>query len=149
MRDLTRAAYAKWVPVIGCEPRPMIADYDVAVRDHLVDLLHAHGRLVALIEMRPHPDHLLIVNVAVSPEFQGRGHGRALLTHAEQVATSLGHAELRLYTNSRFPESPALRADRLSRGSRRAPAAPRPRHPHAQEASLTGITAGCRRLPAG
>ena len=41
VRELTRAAYAKWVPVIGREPRPMTADYDMAVRDHLVA-----GRLV-------------------------------------------------------------------------------------------------------
>ena len=35
IRDLTRAAYAKWVPVIGREPKPMGADYDLAVRAHL------------------------------------------------------------------------------------------------------------------
>ena len=27
IRSLTRAAYAKWVPVIGREPMPMQADY--------------------------------------------------------------------------------------------------------------------------
>ena len=32
VRDLTRAAYARWVPVIGREPGPMNADYDLAVR---------------------------------------------------------------------------------------------------------------------
>ena len=39
VRELTRTAYAKWVPVIGREPKPMGADYDRAVRDHIVDLL--------------------------------------------------------------------------------------------------------------
>ena len=105
VRELTRAAYAKWVPVIGREPRPMTADYDVAVRDHQVDLLQVGGATVALIEMSPGPDHLLIVNVAVAPAFQGRGHGRALLAHAEQVAASLGLDEVRLYTNGRFTEN--------------------------------------------
>lgn len=105
VRELTRAAYAKWVPVIGREPRPMTADYDMAVRDHLVDLLKVGGNLVALIEMAPGADHLLIVNVAVAPAFQGQGHGRALLAHAEDVAKSLGLGEVRLYTNGCFAEN--------------------------------------------
>lgn len=52
---LTRAAYAKWVPVIGREPKPMGADYDVAVRDHLIDLLCVGGEVVAFVEMIPKP----------------------------------------------------------------------------------------------
>lgn len=105
VRELTRAAYARWVGVIGREPRPMTADYDVAVRDHLVDLLHDDGRLVGLIEMRSEADHLLIVNVAVAPTFQGQGFGRVLLAHAEKVAKSLGHGETRLYTNGSFTDN--------------------------------------------
>lgn len=105
VRELTRAAYARWVAVIGREPRPMTADYDAAVRDHLVDLLYSKGRLVGLIEMRSEADHLLIVNVAVAPTSQGQGFGRVLLTHAEEVAESLGHVETRLYTNGSFTDN--------------------------------------------
>ena len=83
----------------------MTADYDVAVRDHTVDLLHIGSKLVALIEMRPESDHLLVVNVAVLPAFQGQGYGRALLTHAEELARSLQLTEVRLYTNERFTEN--------------------------------------------
>jgi ribosomal protein S18 acetylase RimI-like enzyme len=88
VRDLTRAAYAKWVTRRSHEFGPMNADYDVAVRDHHVDMLHLDGRLAALIEMSPMADHLLIVNVAVSPACQGQGYGRALLAHAEEYARS-------------------------------------------------------------
>jgi GNAT superfamily N-acetyltransferase len=105
VRSLTREAYAKWVPVIGREPKPMTADYDAAVRDHLVDLLEVDGELAALIEVRPEVDHLLIVNVAVLPTHQGSGYGRALLAHAEDLARSLGVGEVRLYTNGRFTEN--------------------------------------------
>ena len=105
IRALTRDAYAKWVPVIGREPLPMRADYAAAVREHRIDLLRLEGRLVALIQMIPKPDHLLIENVAVAPGFQGRGLGRMLLAHAERVAAALGHAEVRLYTNKAFAEN--------------------------------------------
>jgi ribosomal protein S18 acetylase RimI-like enzyme len=83
----------------------MTADYDVAVRDHLVDLLELDGELAALIEMRTEANHLLIVNVAVLPACQGHGYGRALLAHAEDFARSLGVEEVRLYTNGRFTEN--------------------------------------------
>ena len=69
---LTRAAYARWVPVIGREPKPMTADYDAAVRDHRFDLLYLGDDLAALIETIREPDHLLIENVAVAPAFQVR-----------------------------------------------------------------------------
>ena len=108
VRDLTRAAYSKWVSVLGREPLPMTADYDAAVRDHLVDMLHLDGKLAALIEMHPAVDHLLIVTVAVSPAYQGRGYGRALLAHAEELAFSLGLEELRLYTSVHLTENVRL-----------------------------------------
>ncbi len=102
IRDLTRAAYAKWIAVIGREPKPMMADYTAAVRNHRIDLLHVDGQLAALIETIPQADHLLIENVAVAPRFQGRGLGRRLMAHAEHVAASLGYREVRLYTNKLF-----------------------------------------------
>ena len=105
VRELTRAAYAKWVPVLGREPRPMIADYDAALREHLIDLLQVDGETAALIEMAPKADHLLIVNVAVAPTYQGKGYGRALMAHAEEVARTLNLSEMRLYTNALFAEN--------------------------------------------
>ena len=105
VRRLTREAYAKWVPLIGREPLPMTADYEAAVRKHRIDLLHLGGEPVALIEMIPGADHLLIENVAVLPAHQGRGLGRRLMAHAEAVAMALGHPEIRLYTNKLFAEN--------------------------------------------
>lgn len=108
IRLLTREAYAKWVPVIGREPLPMVADYAEAVRKHRIDLVEIEGKLAALIEMVPGADHLLIENVAVSPAHQGQGIGRKLLAHAEDVTTSLGRREIRLYTNKLFAENVQL-----------------------------------------
>jgi ribosomal protein S18 acetylase RimI-like enzyme len=105
VRDLTRTAYAKWVEVIGREPKPMLADYDEAVRAHLIDLFYIGGDLVGLIEMVLETDHILIENVAVSPMFQRRGHGRQLIAHAEHTALSLGRPMTKLYTHGRFVEN--------------------------------------------
>ena len=105
IRELTRAAYAKWVPMIGREPKPMQADYDLAVQNHIIDLVRQTNTLVALIETIANDDHLLIENVAVSPAHQGRGYGRLLMAHAEQLARSMGYRQIRLYTNKMFVEN--------------------------------------------
>jgi ribosomal protein S18 acetylase RimI-like enzyme len=110
IRDLTHAAYAKWVPVIGREPKPMTTDFSIALQNHMIDLLFETGALAGLIETMLAADHLLIENLAVAPQFQGRGHGRTLLAHAEALARSRGQTEIRLYTNSRFTENLALYA---------------------------------------
>jgi hypothetical protein len=51
VRDLTRAAYAKWAALIGREPLPMQADYERALREHAIDLLTVGGVLAGLIAL--------------------------------------------------------------------------------------------------
>lgn len=102
IRSVTRAAYAKWVPLIGREPVPMTVDYAHALRAHRFDLLHVDGKLAGLIETLRQPDHLWIENVAVLPQHQGRGLGRRLLDHAECLAIEAGLGEMRLLTNQAF-----------------------------------------------
>jgi GNAT superfamily N-acetyltransferase len=119
VRALTRNAYAKWVPVIGREPRPMTADYSRAVVEHLIDLLEDGGTPAALIELCREPDHLLIENVAVHADWQGKGLGTRLLVHAESVARDLGFSQLRLYTNAAFASNIAFYQRRGYREDRR------------------------------
>ncbi len=105
---MTRAAYAKWVPVIGREPLPMKADYDRAVCEHDIDLLFVDGRMVALLEVMIRPDHLWIENLAVAPDDQRRGWGRHLLAHAERKALAAGCGAIRLLTNGAFAANVVL-----------------------------------------
>lgn len=107
---LTREAYAKWVAVIGREPLPMTVDYAQAVTAHRFDLLEADGRLAALIETTPQGEMLLIVNVAVRPDLQGRGYGVRLLKLAEALAAEAGFGATRLYTHALFAENLRLYA---------------------------------------
>ncbi len=102
IRALVEAAYTKWIPVIGRLPIPMRADYAQALRDHRFDLLVAGPDLAGLIETRTEADHLLVVNVAVHPAFQGRGFGSRLMGRADAVAGEAGLTRLRLYTNKKY-----------------------------------------------
>ena len=112
IRDLTRAAYAKWVPLIGREPLPMTADYAVAVEEHRIDLLEGKDGVVGLVEIIPGADHLLIENLAIRPDQQGWGLGDRLLGHVEDLAREGRFGEIRLYTNARFEANLAFYAKR-------------------------------------
>ena len=107
---LTRAAYSKWIPLIGREPLPMRADHAAHIRNHRADLLFVGEDLAALIETIERDDDVLIVNVAVDPRFQNRGYGRKMVTYAEQLARAAGLATVRLYTNQKFEENLRLYA---------------------------------------
>jgi ribosomal protein S18 acetylase RimI-like enzyme len=80
----------------------MKADYHHAVKEHWVWVMEDSGQLVGVLEVIPHPDHLLIENIAIAPSRQNQGLGKALMAFAEDVARDSGLAELRLYTNEHF-----------------------------------------------
>jgi GNAT superfamily N-acetyltransferase len=112
IRSLTRAAYAKWIALIGREPLPMQGDYERAIVEHTIDVLMVDGALAGLVETILRPDHLWIENVAVAPEQQGRGFGRLLLDHAERRAVQARRPEIRLMTNQAFAANLELYAKR-------------------------------------
>ena len=99
------AAYAMYVPRIGRQPAPMTADYPALIEAGAVRVLETGGRVAGVLVTHPAADHLLVENVAVAPEDQGRGLGRALLDDAERQARELGLPELRLYTNQLMIEN--------------------------------------------
>lgn len=100
------AAYARYLPRIGRRPAPMTVDYHqlVAHTDHAHVLVDEHV-LVGVLIIVVHADHLLIDNVAVAPDAQGRGYGRTLLAHAEHIARTRGLVQMRLYTNAAMTEN--------------------------------------------
>lgn len=111
MRALALVAYEPWIAVIGSEPKPMHTDYVRAVDEAEVWVLEdgPTGDLLALmILLRENVDALMVDNLAVRPDQQHRGHGRALLAHAEQRARDLGLAAVTLYTHERMTSNRRL-----------------------------------------
>jgi ribosomal protein S18 acetylase RimI-like enzyme len=108
VRALVRRAYALYIPRMGKEPAPMLADYGALIAAGQVHVLEEGGEAVALIVIYPKDDALFIENIAVDPVAQGKGHGRALLDFAEAEARRLGLQALRLYTNAAMTENLAF-----------------------------------------
>jgi ribosomal protein S18 acetylase RimI-like enzyme len=106
---LVERAYAHYVERIGRRPGPMDDDHKAEIEAQEIVLLEDEdGTLVGVLVRRAEPGHLLVHNVAIDPAHQGRGHGRALLEHAEAEAAERGLPELRLYTHVRMTENIAM-----------------------------------------
>ena len=105
VRECVRAAYAHYVERIGREPAPMTADYPALIAAGEVWVMRAGEGIAGVLVLRPQPPALLVENVAVAPEHQGRGLGRALMEFAEEHARAEGLAEVVLYTNERMTEN--------------------------------------------
>jgi ribosomal protein S18 acetylase RimI-like enzyme len=106
--SLTQAAYGHYTALFGAPPMPVTEDYAPRIERGEVWLLESGSELAGLIVIERHPDHAMIFSVAVSPAFQGRKLGIALLNFADEQARLWRVPEVRLYTNSRMERNIAL-----------------------------------------
>ena len=106
VKRCARAAYAIYVERIGREPAPMVADFETLQRsgDLYVDD-RGNREIGGFVVFYPRDDHLHLENVAVHPDFQGRGIGRSLIEFAERAALKLGLDRIVLYTNAKMSEN--------------------------------------------
>ena len=105
---IVQRAYRGYVSDLGVRPAPMDEDYAEKVRLGEATVASTAGEVVGVIVLIKEEDHVLVENVAVDPDRQGDGIGRALLARAELVAREAGTPELRLYTNAGMTENIAL-----------------------------------------
>src|SRR5262249_35456370 len=110
IRAIARAAYAKYVPRIGREPAPMVADFAAEVAaGHVVVIATAgaaDGSIVAPTAADPH----LIGNIARDPARQGQGLVGRLMDPAVGEAKRRRLPAIRLYTNVAMTENLSMYA---------------------------------------
>ena len=90
MRDVVHAAYRHYIPRIGKPPGPMLDDYAQRIADGQAWVLEDGGHIVGILVLEETPAGFLLDNIAVLPECQGKGHGRALIEFAEAEARRRG-----------------------------------------------------------
>jgi ribosomal protein S18 acetylase RimI-like enzyme len=83
-------------------------DYRRQIEAGNVWVLLQDDQLVGLVVLVLQRDHMLLDNVAVAPERQGRKLGRALIGFAEAKARECGYNEIHPYTNELMHQNLAL-----------------------------------------
>ena len=86
----------------------MLADYAAVIAHHQVWVAEAERQIIGGLVLIPEEDALLLDNMAVHPDYQGLGIGRALLELADAEALCQGYGALRLYTHETMTENIAL-----------------------------------------
>lgn len=102
------AAYEHYIERMGTKPAPMLADYRALIARKVVWLLARESGVVGVLVMMPENDALFLENIAVHPDYQGRGLGRLLMAYVEQAAHKQGLGEIQLYTNEAMTENLAF-----------------------------------------
>jgi GNAT superfamily N-acetyltransferase len=105
MIAIATAAYVIYVPRIGKEPAPMLADFAIHVARGEAYVLEDNGEVVAYIVTFEKDGGQFIENVAVRPSRHGQGHGKCLLGFAEDQARQGNRPRLFLYTNALMTEN--------------------------------------------
>jgi GNAT superfamily N-acetyltransferase len=109
IRDCAQQAYARYTPLIGREPAPMVADFEAQIADGAVHIaVDAEGAFQGYIVFFRENDHILLESVAVLPRAVGQGIGKALIRFCEGEGRRYGLAAIHLYTNERMTENLAI-----------------------------------------
>lgn len=105
LAGIAREAYRRYVPRMGREPAPMLADYDAVAASGQAWVAQDRGEVIGFIVLVPLPDYLMVENLAVRPSSQGCGAGSRLLALAGEQARARGLGELFLYTSELMTEN--------------------------------------------
>jgi len=105
MQSCVEAAYRHYIPRIGKPPGPMLDDYSEVVQQHQAFVAEARGQIIGVLVLIRKNNGILLDNVAVHPEHQGKGLGRRLIELAESEPRNQGFAHLDLYTHERMTEN--------------------------------------------
>jgi GNAT superfamily N-acetyltransferase len=106
IKAIIDAAYAKYLTRMDKRPAPMFRDYGPSIEDGTTWV--AGSPVTAVLTLYPREDHLLVENIAIHPDAQGRGLGRALMGFAEQEAARRGFTRMALVTHEAMTENQAI-----------------------------------------
>lgn len=106
IKDCAEQAYARYVPMIGRKPAPMVADFATQIVEGVVYVAQDDQAIFqGFIVFYAEEGHILLENVAVPPSTAGRGVGKALIGFCENAALQRGLNAVHLYTNEMMTDN--------------------------------------------
>ncbi|VVP67844.1 hypothetical protein PS918_00639 [Pseudomonas fluorescens] len=103
--SLVTEAYTPYIARIGKKPAPMLDDYRQVLLDTETYVLTDGTAIAGVLVMSQEQTELLLINVAVSPRYKGRGLGKRLMAFCERHALRTGCEAVRLYTHELMVEN--------------------------------------------
>jgi GNAT superfamily N-acetyltransferase len=104
-RACVAAAFEPYIARMGKAPGPMLLDYPRLIDAGRVWVAELGSELVGVLVQYETDDGFYIDTVAVGPDQQGTGVGRALLEFAEAEALRRGFTSIYLCTNAKMTEN--------------------------------------------
>ena len=105
IRECAEQAYARYVPLIGRKPAPMVADFAAQIAAGEVYVAtDDRDAFQGFIVFYAEEGHILLENVAVLPRAAGRGVGKTLIGFCENAARQCG-MNVHLYTNEKMTDN--------------------------------------------
>ncbi len=101
-------AYQPYLTRIGQPPGPMLDNYAEVIKNHAVWVIEDGESIVGLIVLIDKEEELLLDNIAVRPDYQGRGIGGRLMRFVEKQANKQGFKTIILYTHEKMVENIAM-----------------------------------------
>jgi ribosomal protein S18 acetylase RimI-like enzyme len=109
LAEIATASYSPYLDRMGGQrPAPLDADYAASIARHVVWVAEVDGHVAGLLVLVDEPAVTLLENVAVHPDWQGRGIGGLLMSMAEDLARATGADAVRLYTHASMVENRRL-----------------------------------------
>jgi GNAT superfamily N-acetyltransferase len=105
VRMIVDAAYGHYVARIGKPPGPMLDDYAQRIAEQQAWVLEDGAGIVGILVLEQGKNGVLLDNIAVLPDCQGKGFGRMLIGFAEAEARRCGCATINLYTHALMHEN--------------------------------------------
>lgn len=99
MAAVNTRAYDLYEILLGYLPPPATEQPETWIEAGHAWVGERDSEVMALLVAEPNDGFLLVRSAVVDPDWQGEGHGRALLEHAAALAREAGLPELRLSTN--------------------------------------------------
>ena len=99
MAEVTTRAYDVYEVLLGYLPPAATEDPVSRINAHQAWVGERDSEVMAVLVAETAGEHMVVFSAVVDPDWQGEGHGRALLDHAEALAKEAGLRELRLSTN--------------------------------------------------
>lgn len=102
VEDCVKAAFTKWIDIIGMKPMALTADYHDFIKRNVTYVIDGNkaGELAGLLIIYPVDNALYVDTIGVNPTYQQHGLGRRLLTYAEEKAREAELNKMTLVTNA-------------------------------------------------